>query len=100
MCRDAHGEVHAGLCVADLLALRVFLVPAGLLDEGGVPQPSYLNIEARLNKAPEHDLQGFMGESYNNVRDTSTARRKLLLDSSARGIPGSPEDYLLPSLFP
>ena len=87
-------------CAADLLALRVFLTPAGLLDDGGVPQPSYLNFEARINKAPDHDLEGFLGESYNAVRDPSTARRKLLLDSSMNGYHDNPEDYLLPSFFP
>ena len=92
--------MHGCLCVAGMLALRVFLTPAGLLDAGGVPQPSYLNFEARINKPPEHDLQGFLGESYNNVRDTSTARRKLLLDSSMHAFHDNPEDYVLPSFFP
>ncbi len=42
---------------ADLLSVIVYLTPAGTRDEGGVPQPAYLNFDAALLGPPAHSLK-------------------------------------------
>ena len=43
-----HSHMPAIWCAADLLALRVFLTPAGLLDDGGVPQVLPPTLDERV----------------------------------------------------
>ena len=37
---------------ADLMSIMLWMTPAGTLDEGGVPQPAYLNFRQRLLHEP------------------------------------------------
>ncbi|EIE22692.1 hypothetical protein COCSUDRAFT_63830 [Coccomyxa subellipsoidea C-169] len=55
----------------ETMTITVYMTRAGIKDKGGVEQPAYLNFEATLNRAPDHDLRGFMGQSYNNVRSST-----------------------------
>jgi len=49
----------------------VFLTPAGTLDEGGVVQPAYLNIDALLLGPPAGALKGVIGEGYERLTDAN-----------------------------
>ncbi len=42
---------------AETMTITVYLTRAGIKDKGGVEQPAYLNFEATLNRAPNHDLR-------------------------------------------
>lgn len=45
----------------------VYLTPAGTVDEGGVEQPAYLNIDALLLGPPAGALKGVIGEGYERL---------------------------------
>ena len=44
-------------CPADLLRFSVCRTDKGSLDKGGLPQPSFLNFDAKLLYPPAHALQ-------------------------------------------
>ena len=45
----------------------VYLTPAGTVDEGGIEQPAYLNIDALLLGPPAGALKGVIGEGYERL---------------------------------
>jgi len=49
----------------------VFLTPAGTLDEGGVVQPAYLNIDALLLGPPAGAMKGVIDEGYERLTDAN-----------------------------
>ena len=49
----------------------VFLTHAGTLDEGGVVQPAYLNIDALLLGPPAGAMKGVIGEGYERLTDAN-----------------------------
>ncbi|CAL8469662.1 g9203 [Coccomyxa elongata] len=51
----------------DLLSLTIYRTDAGSLDKNGVPQPAFLNFDAKLNHPPAHEMQGIVGEGYTRV---------------------------------
>lgn len=42
-------------CNAGTLELKIWSVPAGVLDEGGMPQPAYINFQLKLLASPKGD---------------------------------------------
>ena len=44
-------------CHADLIRFTVYRTDKGSLDKGGLPQPSFLNFDAKLLFPPAHPLQ-------------------------------------------
>ena len=48
---------------ADLMSIMLWMTPAGTLDEGGVPQPAYLNFRQRLLHEPA-DADSFKARSH------------------------------------
>lgn len=55
-------------CCADLLQVVVWVTPAGTVDEGGKPQPAYLNFDVALLGPPAgNEMQGIVGETYNRM---------------------------------
>ncbi|BDA44649.1 hypothetical protein COCOBI_06-1260 [Coccomyxa sp. Obi] len=51
----------------DLLSLTIYRTDAGSLDRNGVPQPAFLNFDAKLHHPPAHEMQGIVGEGYTRV---------------------------------
>lgn len=48
---------------ADLMSIMLWMTPAGTLDEGGVPQPAYLNFRQRLLHEPA-DADSFKARTH------------------------------------
>ena len=44
-------------CHADLMLFNVYRTDKGSLDKGGLPQPAFLNFDAKLLYPPAHALQ-------------------------------------------
>lgn len=42
---------------ADLLSMTIYRTDAGSLDKNGVPQPAFLNFDAKLRHPPAHEMQ-------------------------------------------
>ena len=72
-----------------MLSITVFLTPDGSVDEGGVPQPAYLNFNAQLLGPPAAGMKGIIGEGY----------ERMLAKSKTTGFAGNEEDYRMARYF-
>ncbi|KAK9841819.1 hypothetical protein WJX81_004991 [Elliptochloris bilobata] len=68
----------------ELMSIMFWMTPAGTLDEGGVPQPAYLNFRQRLLHEPAN------ADSFKGVLGETLARRRSLLAVGGE-VPGQPQ---------